>query len=94
MPLYAIRRVIGPLTQEELDAAGFRATVCAAEHEGLRWERSFWDQAAGELICYYEAQSPEQIQNHSRQSAIPCNEVREVKMVLPDVYSSASVGAR
>ena len=94
MPLYAIRRIVGPMSQEELDAAGFRATVCAAEHNGLRWERSFWDKAAGELTCYYEAESPDQIRLHSHQSNIPCDDVKEVSVILPDVYASAVAGAR
>lgn len=94
MPMYAIRRHIGALTREELDAAGFRATVCAAEFDGLRWERSFWDAKRGELLCYYKAQSAEQIRQHSRQANIPCDGVAEVTEVLPDVYASAVPVAR
>jgi hypothetical protein len=94
MPMYAIRRHVGAMSQEELDAAGFRATVCAAEFEGLHWERSFWDKARGELLCYYVAQNPDQIWKHSRQSNIPCDDVFEVNQVLPDVYASAMPAAR
>ena len=89
MPLYAIRRKVGPISQDELDAAGFRATVCAAEYDGLHWERSFWDRARQELTCYYVARSADEIRRHSHQSNIPCDEIAEVTEVLPDVYSRA-----
>ena len=92
MPLFAIRRNVGPISADELDAAGFRATACATEFEGLRWERSFWDRARGQLLCYYEAKSADEIRRHSHMSNIPCDEITEVTEVLPDVYSSAAVG--
>jgi hypothetical protein len=41
------------------------------------------------LLCYYVAQNPEQIYEHSRQSNIPCDDVVEVTEVLPEVYASA-----
>jgi hypothetical protein len=94
MPMYAIRRHLGPISREELDAAAFRATVCAAEYDGLHWERSFWNPAREEIVCYYVARSPEQVQQHSRQSNIPCDDVVEVTEVLPEVYASATPAAR
>jgi Protein of unknown function (DUF4242) len=89
MPLYAIRRNVGPISREELDAAGFRAVVCAAEYDGLHWERSFWNPAREELICYYVAKSADEIRRHSHQSNIPCDDVSEVTEMLPHVYSPA-----
>lgn len=90
MPLYAVHRNIGPMSQEELDAAGFRAIACAAEYDGLHWERSFWNRANEDLVCYYVAKSAQQIRDHSRQSNIPCDEITEVTEVLPGVYSVAT----
>jgi hypothetical protein len=90
MPIYAIRRNLGPISREELDAAAFRAIACAAEYDGLHWERSFWSPAHEEIICYYVARSAEQIRQHSRQSNIPCDEITEVTEILPGVFSRAT----
>lgn len=89
MPLYCICRNIGPMTREHLDAAVFRATVCAAEYEGLHWVRSFWNPDQGQILCFYMALNVEQVRQHSHQSAIPCDEINEVTEVCPDVYSPA-----
>lgn len=86
MPLYRIRREIGPATQEDIDAASFRAIMCAPWFPGLKWVRSFWDAPAGRLDCYYEAAAPEQLQHHAEISRIPCDEVTEVVELLPDTY--------
>jgi Nickel responsive protein SCO4226-like len=90
MALYAIRRDVGPMTSDDVDAAGFRATTCAAEYDGLRWVRSYWDRERGQLLCYYEARNADQIRDHSRKAAIPCDDVFEVTEVLPDVYAAAA----
>ena len=84
MPLYHIRRLVPDRTAEDIDAAGFRALVCAVDFEGLRWVVSHWDQEGGEIHCIYEAQSPEQLIEHARRSRIPCDEVREVLAIRPD----------
>lgn len=86
MPLYRIRREIGDVTQEEMDAASFRAIVCAPQFPGLKWHRSYWDRQAGLLDCFYEAENAAQLEEHSRVSRIPCDGVQEVAEVLPDTY--------
>ncbi len=86
MPLYTIRRNIGEISREELDAASFRAIVCAPQFPGLKWVRSFWDQAGGHVDCLYEATDPRQLEEHARVSRIPCDEVREVSELLPETY--------
>lgn len=86
MPLYRIRRDVGPATQEDIDAASFRAIVCAPQFPGLKWIRSYWDPAAERIDCYYEAAGPEQLQRHAELSRIPCDEVSEVVPVLPETY--------
>ena len=88
MPLYKIHRLIGPSTQEDVDAAGFRAIVCAPQFPGLRWIQSYWDQDGGCLDCFYEAASPEQIRQHAELSRIPCDEVVEVQLVHPSSYTT------
>ena len=86
MPLFAIRRSVGLMGQDEMDAAVYRAIFCAVEYEDLKWVRSFWDRSNGEVCCYYEARSPEQIREHSLRSAIPCDSVTEVDELVPQGY--------
>ena len=90
MPLFAIRRDIGQLSQEDVDAAGLRATICAAAFTGLHWKKSYWDPARGELRCYYEARSAKDIEEHSLRAAIPCDEVVEVNEILPEAYAAVA----
>lgn len=88
MPLYAIRRNVGFMNADEVDAAAFRASVCAYEFPGLSWVRSFWDSSGGEIMCYYEAVDETQVREHSRKANIPCDAVYPVTELLPDGYSS------
>jgi hypothetical protein len=90
MPLFAIRRDVGPLSQEDVDAAGLRATICAAAFTGLRWRRSYWDPERGILRCYYEARNAKDIEEHSLRAAIPCDEIVEVSEVLPETYAAVT----
>jgi hypothetical protein len=86
MPLYKIRRRVGEMSQDEMDAAAFRAIVCAPQFPGLKWHRSFWDREAGLVDCLYEAEDQAQIEEHARVSRIPCDEVRPVDELIPDAY--------
>ena len=86
MPLYSIKRVVGDVSQQEVDAAAYRAIICAYQFDDLKWHRSYWQADIGELTCLYEAQSPEQLQEHALQSRLPCDEVLEVKEIVPQAY--------
>ena len=86
MPLYAIRRKVGDVTPDEIDAAAFRAIFCATEYDSFHWVRSYWDREAGLLNCIYEAESVAQIREHSMRSNIPCDDVHEVTEILPGTY--------
>lgn len=86
MPLYSVRRVVGAITQDDLDAAAYRSIVCAFQFDGLKWHQSYLDRASGELTCIYDARSASQIEDHARQSRIPCDGVREVVEVRPEPY--------
>ncbi|HXG35895.1 MAG TPA: DUF4242 domain-containing protein [Dehalococcoidia bacterium] len=92
MPLYLVRRELPGATREDIDAASFRAIACAFTFEGLRWISSYWDADAGRIHCVYEAQSPQQIEDHSRRARIPCDEIRPVDQVLPEQYSEELAG--
>ncbi|MEO8540501.1 MAG: nickel-binding protein [bacterium] len=86
MALYRIRRNVGDISKEDMDAASMRAIVCAVQFPGLKWHRSYWDREAGNLDCLYEASDPTHLEEHARVSRIPCDEVREVTEVLPETY--------
>ncbi len=86
MPLYSINRSVGPISQEEIDASGFRAIVCAFQFEGLKWHHSYWNVESGYLNCIYEAVDPSQIEEHSRVARLPCDSVVEVREVRPEPY--------
>lgn len=86
MPLYRIRRDVGAISQEDMDAAAFRAIVCAPQFPGLRWVRSYWDRESGRLDCVYEASEPSQIEEHAKTARIPCDEIRPVDEVIPEAY--------
>jgi hypothetical protein len=86
MALYSIRRNVGDMTKEDMDAAAFRAIVCAVQFPGLKWHRSFWDPASGYMDCIYEAAHPEQLEEHARVARIPCDGVHPVTEILPETY--------
>ncbi len=88
MPLFTIRRDLGPATQEDFDAAVYRAIICAYEYSDLKWIRSFWNPERGEVRCYYEARDVAQLQEHAYRAAIPCDEVALVTEILPESYSA------
>ena len=86
MPLYRIRRDVGIISREDMDAAAFRAIVCVPQFPGLKWHRSYWDEGRGVIDCFYEAVNPLQLQEHARVARIPCDEVVQVSELLPEVY--------
>jgi hypothetical protein len=87
MPLYAIRRNVGPMTADEVDAAAFRAVVCGYEFPGLRWVRSYWSPEREVIDCYYEAVDERQIREHAFKSHIPCDSVSIVTELSPYGYA-------
>ena len=88
MALYLIRRNLGQATQGDLDGASIRALSCLYNYEGLRWLTSYWNEATGQIYCVYEAQSEQQIIEHSAQARIPCDEITPVQQVNPEEYAS------
>lgn len=90
MPLFLIRRTFTNASETDLDAAAFRALACAPYHEGMRWERSYWDASAEETLCIYLAKGEVDIRSHAQRAHIPCDEVRQIDEVLPERYGGAS----
>lgn len=89
MSLYLIRREIPGATEEELEAAAYRAIACLFNYEGLTWHTSYWDKDAGRLYCVYEGQSVQQIEDHARRARIPCDEVKLVSQIGPEMWPNA-----
>lgn len=84
MPLYLIRRPFPGASKSDLAAAGYRALACAPFYPGMRWLRSYWDDAAGVTLCIYEARSIEDIRRHAVQSELPCDDIQLVEEMIPD----------
>ncbi|MCA9844823.1 MAG: DUF4242 domain-containing protein [Dehalococcoidia bacterium] len=86
MGLYKVRRVVGELAQDEVDAAALRSTWCLSDYPNVTWHHSMWDKEAGEIICLYEAPNEEIIREHAEAARLPCDEVREVSFIDPQEY--------
>jgi hypothetical protein len=91
MPLFMIRRDVPGITQEDVDAASYRAIACAYYYAGLRWYSSYWDREAGVIHCVYEANSARDLFEHAQVARIPCDDVREVQPFGPGDYTSDEV---
>ena len=92
MALFLIKRDVRGATPTDYDAAAFRAISCAYDYEGLRWVHSYWDRESGFSYCVYEAQSIEQIRQHSQRAHIACDEVYPVSHMVPEAYSAGRLG--
>jgi hypothetical protein len=86
MPLYRVLRQLGPISQEEIDAAAFRALACLPAFDGLAWLRSYYDPESSNMFCLYEAKNIDHIREHAVLARIPCDAVDEVIEYLPDSY--------
>ena len=83
MTLFAIERALPGATRDDIDAAGFRALSCAFNYPGLHWISTYWDRAGERTICIYEAQSADQIEDHSARARIPCDRISLVEHIDP-----------
>ena len=84
MAVFKIRRHLGMISRDELDAAAYSALVCSYQFDDLKWLRSYWEPNLGQITCIYEAHDADQLHEHSLQSRIPCDEVSEVTEVTPE----------
>lgn len=91
MPLFLIRREVAGASFEEVEAGGYRALTCAYNYAGLKWVSSYWDEQGGRTYCIYEAESIEQLRDHSERSRIPCDEVIPVREFGPGSYVDLDV---
>jgi hypothetical protein len=81
--LYTIERDFTGFSDEDLNAAAFRALLCLSFFRGLDWVRSFYDPATEQGRCFYEASAANDLKHHAETMAIPIGEVRPVIEVRP-----------
>ncbi len=81
--LWMIERHIAGWTDDELEAGGIRAKICALWFPNLEWVRSFHDREGARTICIYRADTEADIRRHALASGLPCNSVMPVGEVLP-----------
>lgn len=92
MNLYAIRRVSGWVSPEELQAAAARSQQVGDEEMSadIRWIRSYVvEEEDGSLgtVCIYEASSEGKIREHAERAGLPATEINAVAdtvVVRPD----------
>lgn len=86
MALFQIRRKVGEISEDDLNAAALRSIWCLSDYPGVRWLNSLWDKDAGELHCLYEAHNADQIRSHAEAARIPCDDIKEVSFIDPGEY--------
>jgi hypothetical protein len=87
MPRYVIERNTGPITREQLEAAGRRSNQVLSEMEGVVWIRSYVSEADGKIYCEYDAPNEEAILEHARRAGLPADHVSEIALeVNPGMF--------
>ena len=87
MPRYLIERTTGPLTQEQLDAAGRRSNEVLARMDGVVWVRSYISDAEGKIYCMYDAPDEAAVRRHAELAGLPVDRITEVGLeVSPSMF--------
>ncbi len=87
MPRYIIERSVGPITKEQLDAAGKKSNQVLAEMKGVVWIKSYVSEAEGKLYCEYDAPNPEAIREHARRAGLHADKISLVALeISPDMF--------
>ncbi len=81
--LWMIERDVTGWSDEEVEAAGIRAKICAPWYPNMEWVRSYFDREGARTVCFYRAESEGDIRTHALFSGIPCDTVVPVEEVLP-----------
>lgn len=82
MPRFIIERNVGPLTREQLEAAGRKSNEVLAGMTGVVWIRSYVSDADGKIYCEYDAPNAEAIREHARRAGLPADRVVEVALEI------------
>ena len=82
MARYIIERNVGPITREELDAAGRRSNQVLSEMPEVAWIRSHVSLAEGKIYCEYDAPDEESIREHARRAGLPADRITPVELEI------------
>ena len=87
MPRYIIERSVGPITREQLDAAGKKSNEAIAQMQGVVWIKSYVSEAEGKIYCEYDAPNPEALREHARRAGLPADKISLVALeISPDMF--------
>lgn len=78
-----IERNVAGWSDEDVEAAGIRAKICAPWYPNMEWIRSYFDREGARTVCFYRAESEGDIRTHALFSGLPCDTVVRVDEVLP-----------
>lgn len=81
--LWMIERDVVDWTDEDVAAAGIRAKMCVLWYPNMEWQRSFFDRDGDRLLCIYQAETEEDVRQHSEAAGLPCGTVIPIDEVLP-----------
>jgi uncharacterized protein DUF4242 len=82
MPRYIIERTVGPMSREELDAAGKKSNQVLAQMPDVVWIKSYVSELEGKIYCEYDAPNPDAILEHARQAGLPVDRISEVALEI------------
>ena len=87
MPRYIIERSVGPMSREELEAAGRRSNQVLAQMPDVVWIKSYVSEMEGKIYCEYDAPNPEAILEHARQAGLPVDKISKVALeISPEMF--------
>ena len=82
MPRYIIERSVGPMSREELEAAGRRSNQVLAQMPDVVRIKSYVSEMEGKIYCEYDAPNPEAILEHARQAGLPVDKISKVALEI------------
>ena len=85
MPRYLIRRALGDVTEQQVEAAAERSTRVREERfPEMTWEHSHIVRGADGVTayCVYAAPHPQVLRDHAAASGLPADELHEIERSL------------
>lgn len=87
MPRYLIERTVGPVNEEQLEAAGRKSKEVLEGMPGVVWVRSYISERDGKIFCEYNAPDEESIREHARRAGLPVDRISEITIeVSPAMF--------
>lgn len=91
MQTYLIERRFGPVTPEQVAAAGAASKRIAREQfaDTIMWKHSYASQSADGLstTCVYEATDEAAIRAHATAAGMPCDHITAVDTITPEDFA-------